>query len=499
MKRIAYLLVVVMLLACLPLTAFAAKAGETATVNFTASHPGITGFGATLNYDATALEIVSVSYAFGTGHRVGNNVGVMSASTHTGSSLFSVTFKILDGAKAGETYKVTATCTEAYDENVEEISMSISGGSIKIDDCDHSWGAWTGTEATCGAAGHLTRTCSKCGATETDTPAATGNHTWGAWTGTEATCGAAGHLTRTCSVCGATETDTPAATGNHKYEKDESASSDATCGKDGKLVEVCSVCGDTKESVLTATGNHKNGTYTKIDGNDKQHKVSCSVCGKEDELENHSWDKGTVTTPATCGQPGSKTLTCTKCGYEKTEVIDATGKHTYTYTDVNDDQHKVVCSVCGDESMENHNYNAGVVTTKPGHLPGEKTYTCADCGGTKVEVIDPTSDKHVLNSNGWTSYDDTYHYGECECGETMKEKHDWKWVTDKEATKTEAGEKHEECECGAKRNEGTVIKPGKDPVPDTGDITSQVVMTGAVVLVVMMGAVALVFKRKNAK
>lgn len=501
MKRIAYLLVVVMLLACLPLTVFAAKAGDEVTISFTTQNPGITGYRAIMNYDSSALQLVGVSVTAGTHDLNGNSVAVMSANAFNNSTLFTAKFKILDGAKAGETYYVTATCAEAYDENVEEISLSISGGSVKIDDCDHSWGAWTGTEATCGAAGNLSRTCSKCGATETSTPAATGNHTWGAWTGTEATCGAAGNLTRTCSVCGATETDTPAATGNHKYVKDTAASSDATCGKDGKLVEVCSVCGDTKETVLTATGNHKNGTYTKIDGNDKQHKVSCSVCGKEDELENHSWDNGTVTTPATCGQPGSKTFTCTKCGYEKTEVIDATGKHTYTYTDVNDDQHKVVCSVCGDESMENHNYNAGVVTTKPGHLPGEKTYTCADCGGTKVEVIDPTSDKHVLNSNGWTSYDEHYHYGECECGETMKEKHDWKWVTDKEATKTEPGEKHEECECGAKRNEGTVIKPGtgKDPVPDTGDITSQVVMTGAVVLVVMMGAVALVFKRKNAK
>ena len=35
MKRIAYLLVVVMLLACLPLTAFAAKAGDEVTINFT--------------------------------------------------------------------------------------------------------------------------------------------------------------------------------------------------------------------------------------------------------------------------------------------------------------------------------------------------------------------------------------------------------------------------------------------------------------------------------
>jgi len=325
MKRIAYLLVVVMLLACLPLTAFAAKAGETATVNFTASHPGITGFGATLNYDATALEIVSVSYAFGTGHRVGNNVGVMSASTHTGSSLFSVEFKILDGAKAGETYYVTATCTEAYDENVEEISMSISGGSIKIDDCDHSWGAWTESKpATCDEDGEQTRTCSKCGETETKPIPATG-HKWddGVVT-TPATCGDPGVKTFTC-------------------QNDSS---------------------HTKTEVIDPTGNHT-GSYVKIDGNDKQHKVTCTVCGKDGDLENHSWDKGTVTTPATCGDPGVKTFTCTKCGYEKTEEIAATGKHTTTVKEIdgNDKQHKVECSVCDYEALEDHKYDKGKVTT----------------------------------------------------------------------------------------------------------------------------------------
>ena len=35
MKKIACLLVAVMLLACLPLTAFAAKAGETVSIEFT--------------------------------------------------------------------------------------------------------------------------------------------------------------------------------------------------------------------------------------------------------------------------------------------------------------------------------------------------------------------------------------------------------------------------------------------------------------------------------
>ena len=191
MKRIAYLLVVVMLLACLPLTVFAAKAGDEVTISFTTQNPGITGYRAIMNYDSSALQLVGVSVTAGTHDLNGNSVAVMSANAFNNSTLFTAKFKILDGAKAGETYYVTATCAEAYDENVEEISLSISGGSVKIDDCDHSWGAWTGTEATCGAAGNLTRTC---------------------------------------SVCGATETDTPAATGNHNYVKDSAASSDATCG-----------------------------------------------------------------------------------------------------------------------------------------------------------------------------------------------------------------------------------------------------------------------------
>ena len=267
MKRITYLLVVVMLLACLPLTAFAAKAGETATVNFTASHPGITGFGATLNYDATALEIVSVSYAFGTGHRVGNNVGVMSASTHTGSSLFSVTFKILDGAKAGETYKVTATCTEAYDENVEEISMSISGGSVKIDDCDHNY--------------------------VKDTAASS-----------DATCGDPGKLVEVCSVCGDTKTTTLDPTGKHNHVKDTAASSDPTCGDPGKLVEVCSVCGDTKTTTLDPTGKH---TYKYTDLENGKHKVECTVCDYED-TEPHDITKKD-------NGDGTVTKRCTKCPY----------------------------------------------------------------------------------------------------------------------------------------------------------------------------------------
>ena len=72
--------------------------------------------------------------------------------------------------------------------------------------------------------------------------------------------------------------------------------------------------------------------------------VSC----KEEPAHEHTWDEGTVTTPATCTDPGVKTYTC-ECGETKTEPIPALG----------------------------HNWNAGVVTT-PATCEGEgvKTYTC---------------------------------------------------------------------------------------------------------------------------
>lgn len=49
-----------------------------------------------------------------------------------------------------------------------------------------------------------------------------------------------------------------------------------------------------------------------------------STCGhdvKGDEAE-HTYDEGTVTKPATEEEKGSKTFTCTVCGYEKTEEIE---------------------------------------------------------------------------------------------------------------------------------------------------------------------------------
>lgn len=89
------------------------------------------------------------------------------------------------------------------------------------------------------------------------------------------------------------------------------------------------------------------------------------------------------------------------------------------------------------------------VVTKPTCTEqGYTTYTCKICGDTYVDsYTEPTG--HSLAAR-W-SFDADSHWKECvECGKIFKQAvHTFEWVTDKEATATEAGSKHEECTvCG---------------------------------------------------
>ena len=70
----------------------------------------------------------------------------------------------------------------------------------------------------------------------------------------------------------------------------------------------------------------------------------------------HVWDEGTVTKPATCGEKGEKTYTCTVEGCDEKKVVEipATGEHT------RDDGTVVTEPTCGE--------------------PGVKKFTCKVCG-----------------------------------------------------------------------------------------------------------------------
>ena len=95
--------------------------------------------------------------------------------------------------------------------------------------------------------------------------------------------------------------------------------------------------------------------------------------------------------------------------------------NTYTYERLNDDQHTIHCADCPYTDVNTHWWNSGVVTTEPTHTAeGVKTFTCNQCGATKTEAVEKTSE---------------HSYG------------DWEIVT--EAKDGKAGYRRQTCACGA--------------------------------------------------
>ncbi len=104
-----------------------------------------------------------------------------------------------------------------------------------------------------------------------------------------------------------------------------------------------------------------------------------------------------------------------------------------------------------------------------------------------VKTITPTAASHTHSYGTAWKYDGTNHWHECACGDTADTAaHTFKWVTDKEATATEKGSKHEECTvCGYKKAAAEIpatgsgsgsasqpTKPGSTDSPQTGDSSS---------------------------
>lgn len=114
----------------------------------------------------------------------------------------------------------------------------------------------------------------------------------------------------------------------------------------------------------------------------------------------HDWGEGVVTRAATYTTKGEKTFTCKTCGATRTEEIPALDK-TYHVQ-------QVVAPTCTSEGYTiyecnelpgltykadytaklPHSYDEGVVTKEPTiYAPGERLFTCKDCGATRTEGI----------------------------------------------------------------------------------------------------------------
>ena len=89
-------------------------------------------------------------------------------------------------------------------------------------------------------------------------------------------------------------------------------------------------CGYETERTISGTATHTYGEEWKKDESGHWHESTCGTTAPtHDAIKGnfaaHTFDEGVVTKPADFGVVGEKKFTCTVCGYEKTEDIDALG------------------------------------------------------------------------------------------------------------------------------------------------------------------------------
>ena len=109
----------------------------------------------------------------------------------------------------------------------------------------------------------------------------------------------------------------------------------ATCTAKGIKTFTCTVCKSTRIEEIPATGHVNKITKFAKEASCKSEgytgDIYCQDCGKlleEGQVipkADHVWNKGEITTPATCTTKGIKTYSCASCGTTKTEAIAATG------------------------------------------------------------------------------------------------------------------------------------------------------------------------------
>lgn len=127
------------------------------------------------------------------------------------------------------------------------------------------------------------------------------------------------------------------------------------------------------------------------DGNADKHQVVCSSCGELVSSEPHNYNEWQITQEPTYDAAGSRTRTCSECGFVQTEEVSKLEcvEHTWVCTDNgNNVTHTVKCSECGQ-----------VATTDEPHR-WFMTGKCASCG---AECKHPTENfSYSPNPDGTT-------------------------------------------------------------------------------------------------
>ncbi len=161
------------------------------------------------------------------------------------------------------------------------------------------------------------------------------DHVWGEGVvTTEATCGAAGEKTYTCSVCQKTKTEVIPATGEHDWKDDYA---EATCESPAMAGKICSKCEVVGADAAPVEGSAPLGHDMQLDIANEKYKpatcdeggldtLKCSRCAyteeKATEALGHNWnDIGAV--EADCVNPAGAKQECANC--KKTQIVAFTG------------------------------------------------------------------------------------------------------------------------------------------------------------------------------
>lgn len=199
----------------------------------------------------------------------------------------------------------------------------------------HQYQEIASVDASCTKEGEKTLRCEWCSAQETVTTNPALGHSYVTAEEKAATCEESGYITKTCSRCSETVTETVAAKG-HDYKETERKN--ASCTEDGYVKKICSTCGKEETTVLQKTGHsYKIKTTAATCDTDGQTTYVCENCAdsysKTIPATGHLFNQ-TQTVPATCTKNGYTRHTCTKCGsYYDDKTTPATG-HTYRKTGV---------------------------------------------------------------------------------------------------------------------------------------------------------------------
>ena len=313
-----------------------------------------------------------------------------------------------------------ATCTEdgyTGDTYCTDCNTKLESGTV-INKLGHTWDNGVITkEATETEEGVKTYTCKTCGETKTEKIPVTSHHLDQGTITKKATCTENGEKTYHCTDadCDKTYVETIPATGHQHTEVRDKK--EVTCEEDGYTGDTyCKDCGQliSKGAVVRATGHSWNsGKVTEAATCKKEGSktYTCSICGdaKTEAIpkKDHTWDKGKVTKKATCTEDGLKVYTCKNCGETKEEILNATG---HQHTEVRNEKKAtctedgysgdVYCKDCGElikkgsaTEKANHNWQLTKEEKVTCEKDGSKTYTCADCKGTKTETIPATGHK----------------------------------------------------------------------------------------------------------